>query len=363
MSVVNKMLQDLEARQTAEPAISADYQPPSGKWKLAVLAGAVLVLLLAGAGYWWLTQGSASADTARQTNREATSLPAKQMIYATRPVDAAGQSEQKLAQPAQVDESRLAASQPTVVEQSAEPDNLSAEPVVDLAEQASQLETVDKPETNASTPEIVTEVSSQFSMQDSSVAEQRLSLRQRIADALAANDNSLAISLLQQLLADEPDNIDAAKKLAGLLFAKGDARAAARQLQQSLQLAPQRSDLLLMLARLHSGQNQHEQAFNLLSQHQPAAFIELDYLAYRASLAQRLGNYPIAKQDYLQLSQLDASNAKWWLGLGIAEEQLQANRAALLAYQKAYALQQLDTAVVDFIQQRMAVLAGNDDQN
>ena len=67
MSVVNKMLQDLETRQTAPDAVSADYQPPQRSttrlaWLILLM---VIALLFAAVTFMWpaVTGDVSSEDT------------------------------------------------------------------------------------------------------------------------------------------------------------------------------------------------------------------------------------------------------------------------------------------------------------
>ncbi|MEI8650146.1 hypothetical protein P4S73_23470 [Paraglaciecola sp. Hal342] len=59
MSVVNKMLQDLEARQSASETASADYQPPKRNvakfaWIVLLLLTVVLIVLGDITGQYWI---------------------------------------------------------------------------------------------------------------------------------------------------------------------------------------------------------------------------------------------------------------------------------------------------------------------
>jgi MSHA biogenesis protein MshN len=184
------------------------------------------------------------------------------------------------------------------------------------------------------------------------------SLKQRIAESLNNDNLSLARSLLQQLLEAEADNIKARKKLASLLFAEGDYARSKRLLLEGIELHPAQSDLKLMLARLYVVQKESLQAITVLAGSQPSVNNQIEYLAYRAALAQQLKQTELAKSDYQTLTNIESTKAKWWLGLAIARDQLGESNMALKAYRKASSLEQLDGSVNDFMQQRITVLAG-----
>jgi MSHA biogenesis protein MshN len=195
-------------------------------------------------------------------------------------------------------------------------------------------------------------------MTGSSQEKSTSSLKQRIAESLNNANVDLAQSLLQELLETEPDNIKATKKLASLLFAQGNYTQSRQLLIQGIELHPTKSDLRLMLARLYMVQNEPSLAMNILAEFQPSRNNQSEYLAYRAALAQQLKQTKLAKKDYQTLTHIESDNAKWWLGLAIAEDQLGEMNMAIKSYNKASSLGQLQGSVNEFIQQRMTVLAG-----
>jgi MSHA biogenesis protein MshN len=195
-------------------------------------------------------------------------------------------------------------------------------------------------------------------MNSSSQENNSSSLKQRIAESLNNEDLDLAQSLLKELLAAEPNNIKARKKLASLLFAQGNYAQSKQLLIQGIKLHPVQSDVRLMLARLYVVQKEPSQALNLLTEFYPSVNNQTEYLAYRAALAQQLKQTQLAKSDYQALTNIESTNAKWWLGLALARDQLGETNKALQAYNKAHSLNQLNSAVNDFMQQRISVLAG-----
>jgi MSHA biogenesis protein MshN len=222
--------------------------------------------------------------------------------------------------------------------------------------------TQNKPRETQTNPELITQAAgvkpSSFSMSGSSQENNSNSLKQRIVESLNADNLDLARSLLYQLLETEPANIKARKKLASLLFAQGNYTQSKQVLTQGIELHPAQGDLRLMLARLYVIQKQPLQAINILAEFYPSAGNQVEYFAYRAALAQQQKQTKLAKSDYQILTNIESTNAKWWLGLGIAEDQLGDLNRAVLAYKKALSLNQLESSVNDFMQQRISVLAG-----
>ncbi|AGH47406.1 hypothetical protein C427_5309 [Paraglaciecola psychrophila 170] len=95
-----------------------------------------------------------------------------------------------------------------------------------------------------------------------------------------------------------------------------------------------------------------------MSEFQPNREDQTEYLAYRAALAQQLKQTKLAKKDYQTLTKIESDNAKWWLGLAVAKDQLGEINMAIKSYNKASSLGQLQGSVNEFIQQRITVLAG-----
>ena len=365
MSVVNKMLQDLEARKSQPEEMNADYQPPQkkpAKWiylVLLILAVLAITFALLDLNHLFGSKENIGSD---ETSKVPTQKVAKKLMVA----------------PQQMAEQQVPVKQPRVLPTVTAPTNIQTEDIEIAATPLVEKSTAPEPEPVLAEPTkspvaeqnpIVTEpvVTMQsapekptsFSMSGSSKENQANSLKQRIAESLNSNDLDLAQSLLSELLLDEPDNLKARKKLASLYFAQGNYAQTKLLLMRGIALHPKQTDLKLMLARLYSVQDNAKQALQVMIDVDPNATNQTEFLAYRAALAQQLKQPEVSKADYLALSVIEPTNAKWWLGLAIARDQLGETQYAKQAYKEAYALGQLDDSVDEFIQQRISVLAGS----
>ncbi|WP_339720783.1 tetratricopeptide repeat protein [uncultured Paraglaciecola sp.] len=366
MSVVNKMLQDLEARQTQTDEIQADYQaPPKKQSKLLVLL--LLILALAAIIFALTDIDSLFGDTKSNQVKATTdsqALPAKATNKMTMV------SEKVAPAPIHVKDIK---NQPVKANISTQtPDTEIQLPNEVLAEKATplqkshtatnQIQPIDSQgesiETTTKAEPLNETAASSFSKTDTSQENNSNSLKQRIVESLNDDDLDLAKSLLYELLETEPTNIKARKKLASLQFAQGNYAQSKQLLVQGIELHPVQSDLRLMLARLYMVQKAPSQAINILTEFQPSTGNQVEYLGYRAALAQQLKQTKLAMSDYQSLTIIESTNAKWWLGLGIAKDQLGETNMAVKAYTKALSLDQLDSSVNDFIRQRISVLAG-----
>ena len=113
-----------------------------------------------------------------------------------------------------------------------------------------------------------------------------------------------------------------------------------------------------MQARLYVQMKNPGKAHELLATYQISARQSVDFVSYRAALAQQVARFDYAKNDYQQLTKIQPANAKWWLGLAVAEERLGNTNMALQAYKNAKQLAQLSIEVDKFVEQRIQYLAG-----
>ena len=99
-------------------------------------------------------------------------------------------------------------------------------------------------------------------------------------------------------------------------------------------------------------------AFQSLEHSQASAFLYPDFVSFRASLAEKIKRYDVARSDYRQLLESQPEESRWWLGYAVSLERLEENSGALQAYQRVASLGQLPQDVMQFVQQRIRFLAG-----
>lgn len=367
MSVVNKMLKDLEARQSQTDEVNVDYQPPQKKQSkllvLVLLTLAVAAIIFAIKDKVQLFGKNPSSQTT--ISAKVQSVPPKSIKKMT-VASKEKQLDQTLDQPSK-SENKLIESELKLALKSnilTLHETTLQEPIT-IINKSPSSEELETPSTSLETRGIAKlntqqppEKKSSFSMADSNQKNSTSILKQRIAESLNNNNFDIAQPLLNELLASEPSNIKARKKLASLLFAQGQYAQSKQLLLNGVELHPSQSDLRLMLARLYAVQKEPSKAMDILSAIQPNTDNQSEYLAYRAALAQQLKQTKLAKSDYQTLTDIEPTNAKWWLGLAIARDQLGEKNKAAQAYSKASSLDQLEGSVAEFIQQRISVLTG-----
>lgn len=369
MSVVNKMLRDLEQRETSMDSASADYQPPS-RSKLSPPVVAILILFITGAALllWrspaqWQTMVNAAAvqekdsqQKGTQENQPLQAELAKQKMPQD-PLDTIQQQDSAFQLKASVESTKDKGSQPqaevitqaVLAARSAPPQVLQAplpEPTPELSSEPSSEQTA-------------AQENGRFLVSQSPAAVNPMAdLKRHARQALQKGNASQALVYLQQLLELEPDNINARKKLAALLFSQKHQRQASSVLEQGLKIHPDNPELRLMLARLRYQQGQPAEALLLLQQRSPAVTRWPKYIGFRAALAEQAQKFELAAQDYHALLSADASNPRWWLGYAVSQDRLKNVKPAYDAYRHVLDDSSMNPEVLDFVHMRLTELAG-----
>ncbi|WP_158771963.1 lipopolysaccharide assembly protein LapB [Paraglaciecola sp. L1A13] len=357
MSVVNKMLRDLEARQAPQESASADYQPPKQNTKRLVwlLSLMVITLLFAAISYIWPTvtdnDALSNQDKLNQMiNPALIDMTVPDPIQPDKPVAGA----MTWVEPPDVGQSDVSEAQG---HQAADMNSqLEAAPVI--VNNKEPLASVVQPPVAQVNSDKVMPPTASFSKKANRSQNAQAGLKQSINQALREGNTLIAINGLQKLLSSEPENVRIRKKLASLLFAENRMREAQALLSDGIVAQPQQHDLRLMLARLFAQQGEPKKALLLLLEVSPSLAMHSDFYAYRGALAQRSADYAQAQQDYQQLANAEPQKAKWWLGLGIAQDSSGDNLSALKSYRQADNEQQLSPEVITFVRQRLNDLVG-----
>ncbi|MGF1752906.1 tetratricopeptide repeat protein [Vibrio makurazakiensis] len=176
----------------------------------------------------------------------------------------------------------------------------------------------------------------------------------RAQKALDSNDLLGALSNLTEALRYTPRNESVRKKLAILYFGKGDTRKAYELLQAGIELNNDSESLRLGLSKLLIKADQAEAALSPLVHLPPKA--SKDYLAMRAVLSQKSQQEEIALESYQQLVNIDDSNARWWLGLGIQQERQIDLKQAKHSYQQALKRVGISSQSQNFVRDRLKIL-------
>ena len=168
---------------------------------------------------------------------------------------------------------------------------------------------------------------------------------------------SEAMAALQQTLQLDPRHQGARETLVRLLLEAQRPDEAARQLQLSLALDPKQPAQAMMLARLQLDKpNGGPAALETLMRSLPYAADNGDYRAFLAGVLQREQRYREAAEHYQLALQAAPDNSVWWMGLGIALQADNHPAQARQAFERAKGLQTLSPQLQAFVERKLVQL-------
>lgn len=395
MSVVNKMLKDLEQRDK-KSVYEADYVPIESQSTRSrkLFVGVVVLFIVVGAITWLLLPKQSRAQNSEpvanvpsnliilptnelsadspeqlvgnipespqqqigfseldQATRKSTES-AKQLAVATAVAQAKlaevnRELEQQVKKMAQIAAAREQSTQPEIQQQ------VQTQSVDVISGIQSAVEGGDELAQASSEKSVFNVTSSNKSASTHKMFEQRIQL------SIKNGDTAAAMKDLNSLIALDPRNASARKRLASLEFAQGNPKRAAFLLDQGIKLSPDDSSMRLMQARLLFREDRNAQALSLLIEHPKSVIADNELLSFRAALAEKQKDYATSLQDYAILLKRQPGNARWMLGLAISQDKQKMHGEAVITYKKVKSSNQLSTQVVSFVDGRLAALAGS----
>jgi MSHA biogenesis protein MshN len=160
---------------------------------------------------------------------------------------------------------------------------------------------------------------------------------------------------LRTALTHDPKHLAARELLAGLQLEQGRTLEARKILEQGLVQVPEHLPFAQLLARLYVDQGAEPNAVAVLEKVRAQGADQPEYLAFLATLYQRAGRYADAVQAYRQALGIRPQEGRWWLGLGISLEAQKNLPAASEAYQRAKTAI-LDPKLARYAEQRLGAL-------
>ncbi|PIW59987.1 tetratricopeptide repeat protein [Shewanella sp. CG12_big_fil_rev_8_21_14_0_65_47_15] len=363
MSVINKMLQDLDKRQQGHQLSNItspqmQYMGRVGHSKKSWLIGVVCLLL--GALSVYAFQGINKQD------------------------NVVSQPQPQLEQQPQLQASQAQASQPIATTELASSVTVPAVdavvhavdialPVDDPVAQVpvtgvalgpeTEIETEPHPQSVAEhkltpTPEPIAEpvqAAGKMAVTEVKLTPTQLAQKQLIMaiDADKRADWSKAIEHYNKALNLDPSLHEARKQLAALYYGQGQLPDAAQVLQQGWLLYPQEFEFTLLLARVQQAMGDTESALTSLANIPDSHVLARQKWLAQSDLAQKQGQFTLAEQAYRQLLQLEPQQGKWWMGLGYALDSQQQFAQASQAYRSALSHPGLSMQATAFIEQRL----------
>lgn len=162
-----------------------------------------------------------------------------------------------------------------------------------------------------------------------------------------------ALTRYRRALVDQPDHLGARQALAGLLLEHHRYDEAENVLRAGIEIGSARLAFATMLARLKVERGDVPAALDILLQQSAVGEKSADYQGFVAALLNRLGRHGEASGRYRLATRLSSNEGRWWAGLGIALDAEGKNAEAREAYQHARALSGLSPDLLAHIDQRL----------
>lgn len=409
MSVINKMLRDLDKQQQQQQHRGFVSFKPQRKSHLLLWAAVPLALLAGWCGQAWYMERfsihTEQAVTAAEVQKgqvhplaavtelvpQAQSLAAVstaatepvrlQDVVAARvsPEAAAQLAKQPTTEPVAVTETEL---QPFVnqpVAQQRVVEVVVAEPVAAASNESSfadtaatdevqvnefdqsgdfsaESETVIEPDWNE-TPQ-VSEKPRTLAIEKVQLSPQQQKdlLKSKAKKAESVGNLAQAMELWQQIRQLDPSQTDAYLELSRLAQLQGNDAGALQLLEQASAVGVQDPKLSMASAALALKQQDWAKALSYL-QYEPDILSYTDFYALKAAALQKTSQHAQAVQVFQQLARQQPEQARWWLGMALSYDAMSQSEQALHAYrQVAVNGFGLSAQSLDYVKKRIAAL-------
>ncbi|MBI4989685.1 MAG: tetratricopeptide repeat protein [Rhodocyclales bacterium] len=396
MSLINRMLQDLEARRAADQgsALSKDVRPlPAAQetnWlRLAAMGVVGAAILVAGGMLWMEMQDQPVAPPPAAAPKPIAMTPPAPLPAPVPPAPV--QPAVAPAEPVPAPAAAVPAATPGPVPASA-PANTSAAapatPVADVAKalpepKAQPAPTPVTPKADAASAERALKVDTSLNL-PSGVQESSSAKPQRTEKAgptviekkvrnvppkeRAESEYRRALALLGQgrqqeslagfgaALQADPTHVNARLSLVNLLLDQQRLADAQAMLEEGLGLAPGQPQLAMRLARIQIERGDLQGASGTLQKASAAAASNAEFHALHAAVLQRLTLHKDAVTEYQAALRLAPQAGVWWMGLGISLEADGRGAEAREAYQRARASGALSAELDRYVEQKLRQL-------
>lgn len=177
--------------------------------------------------------------------------------------------------------------------------------------------------------------------------------RGQIAQRQGSTDEAMA--RYRQALVDSVDHIAARQSLAGLLIERRRFDEAEEVLRGGRALFPLQPHWPMTLARLKVERGDAAAALDILQKQAVAGEASADFQGFHGALLQRAGRAGEAAERYAAATRLAPNEARWWAGMGIALEGAGRPAEARSAYERARSLPGLPAELAAYVEQRLGV--------
>lgn len=165
-----------------------------------------------------------------------------------------------------------------------------------------------------------------------------------------------AIAGLEQALQLDPHHAAARQALISVLIGAKRQEEAVRHARHGLELDAAQPGLAMILARLQVDRGELRPAIETLEQTLSHASDRADYHAFLAALLQRDERHRQAVEHYAAALQRTPQNGVWWMGLGISLQAENRSKEALDAFRRARGTNSLSPELQAFVDTRIGQL-------
>jgi MSHA biogenesis protein MshN len=350
MSLINKVLQDLDSRHAAQERKALPNEvrplPPAKTGRSGIKAFAAIAVLVALAIGLWLAGDLAAPPAAAPAPTPAAAAPP---LVETPPP------------PMLV----IAPPEPPLANLAAAPAEPASQPVtmppVDKPAQVSslQLATALRPAAPSAAPVAANSVApastapASIDKQVHAGAHERAEAAYRKAAAEHRQGRAgEAVERLHEALREDSSHGNARQLLLSLLVERQQWPEAEVLLREGLELTPSHSPWAMALARIQIERGQTGQAWETLQRHMAAGGGNADYQGFAGVVLQRLQRPAEAVTHYEAALRLKPE-ARWWAGLGLALEAAGHGDEALEAFRRAQATGGLTPEMAAVVERRL----------
>jgi MSHA biogenesis protein MshN len=160
---------------------------------------------------------------------------------------------------------------------------------------------------------------------------------------------------LASALRADPAHAGARQAYIALLLEQQRVAPAQRMLQEALAIDPRQPTLALALARIYAGQREYQAAQEVMERAGPAAG-HAEFQAMRGAVLQRLGRHAEAVEAYQEALRGSNPPATSWIGLAMSLEALGRRGESLLAYRRSLAAGPMPAEAREYAENRARAL-------
>ncbi|MBI4293688.1 MAG: tetratricopeptide repeat protein [Betaproteobacteria bacterium] len=161
---------------------------------------------------------------------------------------------------------------------------------------------------------------------------------------------------LRAAIATDPSYEVARQTLISLLLETKRTDEAASALQEALAINPGNVGFAMLLARIRVERGDLNGGLALLQKYEAAGRNNAEHHAFVAALYQRLGRHPEAIDQYQVALRIASGRGAWWVGLGISQEASGQRKEAAESFRRAKASGVLSADLVAYVDQRLKQL-------